>query len=156
MKIIFRGIIVLFVLISSVTVSKSYSQNVEFKKTGNWEFLYEIEGVNFYYNVSSCTDEANGYFREHVLLRLENTNDYEVIANWDIQMYYNGKCFNCGDRMNAEHHREVSVPANGKIEGRCFTYGDKTLTIFSRFLNYNDPTSTLTKFELINLAISRK
>jgi len=156
MKLIFRGIFTLFVLISILAVNKSFSQDVEFKRSGNWEYLYEIEGVNFYYNVSSCVDEANGYNRELILLRLENTNDYEVFAEWDVQMYYNGTCYNCGEKLNAEHHRTVSVPANDKVEGRCFTYGDKTLTIFSRFLNYNDPTSTLTKFELINLVVSPK
>lgn len=156
MKHLFRGIITLFVLISMVAVNNLYSQEVEFKRSGNWEFLYEIEGVNFYYKASECNDTANGYFREHILLKLENTNDWDIVAEWDNQMYYNGSCFNCGDRLSPEHHRSVLVAANSGVEGRCFTFGDKTLTIFSRFLNYKDPTSTLTKFELINLAVKQK
>lgn len=156
MKHILRGLISFFVLISFVTGNTSFAQDVEFKRSGNWEFLYEVEGVNFYYQVAQCNDTANGYFREQVLLKLENTNDFEVAADWDVQMYYNGNCFNCGEKLNSEHHRSVFVASNSSVEGRCFTFGDKTLTIFSRFLNFKDPTSTLTKFELINLDVRKK
>jgi len=156
MKQLLRGLFSLLVLFSVIAVNNVYSQDVEFKRSGNWEYLYEVEGVNFYYKVTECNDTANGFFREHILLKLENTNDGDIVAEWDNQMYYNGSCFNCGDRLSPEHHRAVSVPANSSIEGRCFTFGDKTLTIFSRFLNYKDPSSTLTKFELINLMISQK
>jgi len=156
MKHMLKGIFSFFVLISLLSGSTSFAQDVEFKRSGNWEFLYEVEGVNFYYNVTQCNDTANGYFREHVLLKLENTNDFEILADWDVQMYYNGTCFNCGEKLNSEHHRSVAVAANSTIEGRCFAHGDKTLRIFSRFLNYNDPVSTLTKFELINLKVIQK
>ena len=71
-------------------------------------------------------------------------------------MYYNGNCFNCGDRLSPEHHRSVVLAGNNSVEGRCFTFGDKTLRIFSSFLNYKDPGSTLTKFELINLNVRQK
>lgn len=156
MKHLLKGIFSLFVLFSVIAVNNAYSQDIEFKRSGNWEFLYEVQGVNFYYKVSECNDVSNGYFREQILLKLENTNDKQIAADWDNQIYYNGSCFNCGDRLNEEHHRTVLVPANASVEGRCFTHGDKTLTIFSRFLNYTDPTSTLTKFELINLVVSQK
>lgn len=156
MKHLFRGIITLFVLISMVAVNNLYSQEVEFKRNGNWEFLYEIEGVNFYYKVTACNDEANGFFREHVLLKLENTNDYAIVAEWDVLMYYHGECFNCGEKMTAEHHRNIEIAGNGTAEGRCFSFGDKTLSIFSRFLNYDNPKATLTKFELINKVIRQK
>lgn len=156
MKQIFVGVISLFVLITMIAVSNSYSQDIEFKRSGNWEFMYEVDGVNFYYQVAECNDTANGYFREHVLLKLENTNDFLVNTQWDVQMYYNGTCFNCGEKLNSEHHRSVNLEPNSTVEGRCFTFGDKTLTIFSRFLNYDDPKSTLTKFELINLVVTPK
>jgi len=58
--------------------------------------------------------------------------------------------------MTSEHHRMVEIAANSTVEGRCFTYGDKTLSIFSRFLNYDNPKATLTKFELINKTIRQK
>lgn len=134
----------------------AYSQEVEFNRSGSWEFLYEVSGVNFYYSVAACNDVANGYNREHILLKLENTNDYDIVAEWDVLMYYNGECFNCGEKMSQEHHRVVTVAANATVEGRCFTYGDKTLTIFSRFLNYDSPKSTLTKFDLLNKTIRQK
>ncbi len=156
MKTLIKGIFSLFILVSFAFVGTSYSQEVEFKRSGNWEFLYEIDGVNFYYNVSACNDEANGFFREHVLLKLENTNDKAVVVEWDVEMYYHGECFNCGEKMTAEHHRMIEIAANSTVEGRCFTYGDKTLSIFSRFLNYDNPKATLTKFELINKTIRQK
>ncbi|MPM12732.1 hypothetical protein SDC9_59086 [bioreactor metagenome] len=156
MKQILRGAISLLIFISVISVSKSYSQDVEFKRSGNWEFMYEVDGVNFYYKVTECNDTANGYFRELVLLKLENTNDFVVNVQWDVQMYYNGICFHCDEKPDPERHRTVELNSSSTVEGRCFTHGDKTLTIFSRFLNYSDPTSTLTKFELINLVISSK
>lgn len=133
----------------------SFAQDIEFKRSGNWEFLYEMDGVNFYYNVIECHDEANDYHREYIHLKLENTNDYDVVAEWDVIMYYNGKCLNCGEKLSQEHHRVVTVSANSSVEGQCMDFGNKTLRIFSKLLNYNDPTSTLTKFELINRTISK-
>ncbi|PKP03056.1 MAG: hypothetical protein CVU11_09785 [Bacteroidetes bacterium HGW-Bacteroidetes-6] len=154
MKLLKVTIITLSVFLGGL-YSQTYAQDVEFKRSGNWEFLYEMDGVNFYYNVVECHDEANSYHREYIHLKLENTNDYDVVAEWDVIMYYNGKCLNCDEKLTQEHHRSVTVPANSSVEGECMTFGDKTLRIFSRLLNYNDPTSTLTKFELINRTISK-
>jgi hypothetical protein len=154
MKLLKVTITTLIVFIGSFS-SQSYAQDVEFKRSGNWEFLYEMDGVNFYYNVVECHDEANGYHREYVHFKLENTNDYDVAVEWDIIMYYNGKCLNCGDKQTIEHHRVATVSANTSTEGQCMDFGNKTLRVFSRLLNYNDPTSTLTKFELINKTINK-
>lgn len=154
MKLLMKGLF--FIFLFSGVARISYAQDVEFKRSGNWEFLYEIDGVNFYYIVAECHDDSNSYHREYINLKLENTNDYSIVAEWDIQTYYNKQCFNCGDRLQPEHHRAVELAPNANMEGRCMTFGDKTLRIFSRFLNYNDPESTLTRFELINKVVRKK
>ncbi len=156
MKSLFGGLFVLFILLSGGMTRNAQGQDIEFKKTASWEFLYEIDGVNFYYMVAECHDDANSYHREYVLIKLENTNDYTIVAEWDVESYYNGVCRNCGDKLSPEQHRMVELAGNSSTEGRCFTPGDKTLKIFSRFLNYNDPISTLTRFDLINKSVRQK
>ena len=136
--------------------SISVAQEIEFKKNDKWEFLYEIEGVNFYYKSTECHDVSNGYHREYVLLKLENTNDYNIAADWDVEMYFNNECFNCGDKLHSEHHRTAYVQANQTVEGLCTIGEPKTLKIFSRFLNYENPEATLTSFKLINKTITKK
>lgn len=153
-----KGIIatIATILVFGLTVGSVFSQDIEFKKSDQWEFMYEIDGVNFYYKATECTDVSQGYFREYVLLKLENTNDFEIVANWDVEMYYNNECFNCGDKLNSEHHKSIAINSNGTVEGTCELYEPKTLKIFSRFLNYESPKSTLTNFKLINITITKK
>jgi len=143
-------------LVFILTTSTVFSQDIEFKKSDQWEFMYEIDGVNFYYKATECHDEANGFHREYVLLKLENTNDYAVVVEWDVEMYYFNECFNCGDKLNDEHHRVATIEANQTIEGTCTLGEEKTLKIFSRFLDFDNPKATLTNFKLINKKITKK
>jgi hypothetical protein len=153
-----KGIIasIATILVIGLMTTNIVAQDIEFKKSENWEFMYEIDGVNFYYKATECHDVSEGYHREYVLLKLENTNDFNIVADWDVEMYYNNECFNCGDRLNSEHHKSVLVNSNGTVEGTCEIYEPKTLKIFSRFINYEDPKSTLTNFRLINITITKK
>ena len=153
-----KGIFVVIASMLALTfiASTASAQDIEFKKTDQWEFMYEIDGVNFYYKATECHDVSEGYHREYVLLKLENTNDYAIVADWDVEMYYNNECFNCGDKLNAEHHKSIYIEANETKEGTCEIYEPKTLKIFSRFLNYDAPVSTLTNFKLINKQITKK
>ncbi|PLW94992.1 MAG: hypothetical protein C0592_01140 [Marinilabiliales bacterium] len=153
-----KGIIAAFatILVMAFFAGTISAQDIEFKKSDQWEFMYEIDGVNFYYKATECHDESQGYHREYVLLKLENTNDYSVVVDYDVEMYFHNECFNCGDKLNSEHHRTAYIEGNSTIEGTCTIGEDKTLKIFSRFLNYDNPKATLTNFKLINKQITKK
>jgi len=127
-----------------------FSQQVEFEKSDQWKFLLTTGNVNFFYKVAACHDDANSIHSEYVLLKLENISDQPIEISWDVLMYYNNKCWNCNN-LGPEYHKVVQLDPGQTIEGKCFDK-DKTLRIFSKFLDYKDrPESTLTNFKLINL-----
>lgn len=131
------------------------AQQTAFERVDQWKFMYEIQGVNFYYKVLECHDVPNNFHKEYVVLKVQNTNDTEMNVQWDIRMYYNGKCFNC-ESTSTEYHKSLNIAANVSVEGDCDPSGGKLLRIFSKFLNYEDPGSTLTNFELLNITIVEK
>ncbi len=131
------------------------SQNIEFKKSNQWEFMYEVDGVNFYYKTCEFHDVHNGVHKENVLLKVENTNDYNTLVSFAKVLYYNGKCFNCENIDNIENQVKTVIPPNSSLEGKCKRDSGLKLSMFSRFLNMIDNKTELTKFELQNIKISR-
>lgn len=130
-----------------------FAQQVEFDKTEQWKFLLTQNNVTFYYRVTACHDDANSIHSEYVLLKIENASDQPVQVSWTVLMYYNNMCWNCG-KQDPEYIKTVQIDPGKSVEGRCFETGNKTLRIFSKFLDYKDrPESTLTNFKLVNIEI---
>lgn len=155
MKHMLKGIISLFVLISLITGKSSFAQDVEFKRSGNWEFLYDVEGVNFFYKNCEFHDDYNGIHTEYVIFRIENTRDDNVVVSYDLQMYYNNECFNCNSIGKKEYHLEKTVFANDFLESCCGADRIKGMSMCSRFLQFEVKETVLTKFELVNLHITK-
>lgn len=127
------------------------AQDVSFKKSSEWTYLYTVDGVNFYYCVKELSDKETGTVREYVLLKIQNTNDREVDVQWNQILYYNDKCFNCGKDFRDEYVRKVTVGGNSTREGEV--NGDKTLKIFSRFVNKESQGKMLTNFSLEKIEV---
>ncbi|MCX7696550.1 MAG: hypothetical protein N2Z72_02515 [Bacteroidales bacterium] len=131
-----------------------FAQKVEFDKTEQWKFLLTQNGVTFYYKVAACHDDVNNIHSEYVLLKIENTSDQLVQITWNVLLYYNNTCWNCATQ-NPEYVKTIRLEPGKSVEGKCFEKGDKTLRIFSKFLDYKDrPESTLTNFKIINIEIN--
>lgn len=155
MKMALKKLVLFSVLSFTVSISSTFGQSVEFDRSGNWTYLYEVEGVNFYYKTCEYHDEYNGIHQENVVLKLENTNDTEVIVKWTLLFHYNNECWNCHRAEKPEYQAAVTIGPNTNAEGSCTRKETPSLTIFSRFLNMDKKEATLTKFILSNLQISK-
>lgn len=146
---VFATFIILF--FAAVTGSALQAQQISFKHSSEWVYLYTIDGVNFYYSVQEHKDSETGTIREYVVLKIQNTNDKEVNVKWNQIIYYNNKCFNCGNDFNEEYIRRITIAGNSSLEGSAG--GDKTLKIFSRFIGKDSPQKILTDFRLEKIEV---
>ncbi len=144
-----------FLFLLSFVISHSYSQAVQIEKSYDWTYYTEVSGVTVDYKFTECNIPSEGYFRELVLLRLTNNNDYDVIVDWDIVKWYGLQCVNC-DMSNPEQHRTVEVIANSIREGTCALDEFPRMKLFSKFLNYDMSDGELTNFQLENITVKIK
>jgi hypothetical protein len=142
----------LFIGLSVLSLSSQTTADYPIiERSTDWVLYQEANGVQQYYKFMECHIPNEGYHREHVLIKLVNTTNIEKQVDWDMVIYYGEKIVNPnGD--NPEQHRSVTVPANGSVEGEC-KMGDKTLRIFSKFLNYTMEDWLLSHFELRNFVV---
>jgi hypothetical protein len=130
----------------------SVSQNVQIERHFFWSEYVEKEGVLFEYKFEECNIPSEGFFREYVLVRLTNSNNYDVVVDWDIVKWYGLSCVNC-DYSNKEQHRSVSLKAGFVLEGSCALDEFPKMKMFSKFLNFDAPDSELTNFQLENIEV---
>ena len=125
----------------------------QIKRSTDWILYQEVSGVKQYYKFQECNIPEEGYFRESVLLKLENTTDEIKQVDWDMVMWYGSNCINC-DTDIEENHRKVTLQPNSSLESTCsLSSEESTLKIFSKFLNYSFDDWVLTHFELRNFSV---
>ncbi len=118
-----------------------------------WKLLMEKNGVQVYYVYEECHDITNGIHQENAVLKFVNTTNKKLTIDWDLKIWYNGKCVNC-DKNDKEHHFAIQLNAGETKKGSCETrYKNRELVIFSKFLNMKNK-STLSKFELHNVKVN--
>jgi len=130
----------------------AFSQGIQIERNFIWTEYSEKEGVLFEYKFEECNIPSEGFFREYVLVRLTNSNNYDVIVDWDIVKWYGLSCVNC-DHSNKEQHRSVSLKAGSVLEGTCALNEFPKMKMFSKFLNFDAPDSELTNFQLENIEV---
>lgn len=118
-----------------------------------WKLYKEVDGVKIFYSYQDCHDEKQSFHRQFVVLRFENTTDKTLQVTWKVNTWYNQKCSGC-DSNSPEFERLISLEPKQTKEGDCNFNSSKLLRIFSKFLNYEDKTSELEKFELVNIKVS--
>ncbi len=124
-------------------------------KAGNeWQLYSEKNGVQIYYKYSECINKQEGTEKEYVLFKVINTNDINMVVEWERRFWYDGKCKNC-DSNSPEYHTKFDLKAGEILEGCCDLQSKRDLKICSRVLNFND-IPVLTKFELENLSVNPK
>lgn len=112
-----------------------------------------INGVTISSSEKVCKILEEGIDYQHIVLEIDNKNDFEVIVEWDEQLQYNSGCFNCNpEKLNPELHKQVVIPANSTISGKCQYPKDTQLTIFKSF-NQIESDSELLQFNLDNISV---
>jgi hypothetical protein len=139
----FKKGILLTLILGFVIISNSlYAQS-------EWQVKAEKSSVVIKEKKVACNDEANGIYKEMVMLQIENKSNTTVDVSFKKEMWFNNVCSNC-DKNSPEHIVSVRIAANETTEATCNT--NKNISIFSKMLNMKK--SELTKFELKDLTVT--
>lgn len=116
-----------------------------------WQLFNSINGVNFLKKELPCTP-SNIPNQKGVLIKIENTNNYNINASWDLSIWYNGK----KQKDNIEDNENTytfEIQKKSSIEGSCDT-PNGGLYIFKEFTTFRNG-SIMTKFVFNNIIISK-
>jgi hypothetical protein len=143
----------LFIGLSVLSLSSQTTADYPIiERSTDWILYQEANGVQQYYMFAECNIPEEGFFREYVLIKIVNTTSETKQVDWDIVKWYGKNCNNC-DEQSQEQHRSVIVEPNASLIGNCSLKTDKTLKMFSKFLNYQMEDWVLTHFELRNYIV---
>ncbi len=123
-------------------------------KSADWQLLTTLENIGISYKYAECHDDMNGIHREDVFLKLTNAINVPVLVEYDLVLWYNGKCINC-DATSPELHYTINLNAQGEKEGSCADNSD-AMRFLSTMINTPGATSKLTNFGIRNLKVSSK
>jgi hypothetical protein len=118
-----------------------------FAQDGEWTLHKQENGVIVYQMDKIWEDPSEGINQEMVLLKFVNTTDQKLKIDWYDVRWYGGKCSNCDNYKDPEHHHSITLEPGESIEGKCSFDSPRALSVFKRFLNHED-VEALTKFEL--------
>lgn len=147
----------LFVIIAFALTSYSQSDSISVEKfnihdTIQWQNIFQKDGILFYLKLSSCNLTSNPENQQFFYFKLLNTLPLDLLVEWDILMWYNGSCVNCGSDIFLENQRKFIVNAGSFIEGSC-TQQNLDLKVLYLFGD-NPNLPKLSHFKLSNLLIS--
>ncbi|HBG70969.1 MAG: hypothetical protein A2W93_03295 [Bacteroidetes bacterium GWF2_43_63] len=154
-----RTLLLAFFLVPLLSYSQnastnSLSANYE-KLTTEWQQMHDQNGILIYVKKSDCNRPQDGIFQEMILLKIINTTQYDLTISWDLLLWYNAELWTRLP-VRPENNHQIVLMGGELLEGSCDNKSGyySALMFFSRFLNYDDKPE-MTKFELININISR-
>lgn len=116
-----------------------------------WKLITEQDGVKIHAKKVRC--EFNSGFDEYsIILKVENTNNFNVTVSFTNDLYYAQDCVNCGFK-ESEFSYEIAM--NSEQEGFCSREENNGLRIWDSFDGYK-AKKTLTKFVISHLKIEQK
>lgn len=122
-------------------------------KSNNWQSLIKNELVTINYVYADCHDIVNGIHHENVYLQVINLSPTKVKITWNEQLWYNDKCYGCGDDPDGEFKKTLILDSKETKTGLCSKSSLKELRIFSKMLDFNTK-EVLSNFNISNLNIS--
>lgn len=137
----------LFFIIFSLITFLSTAQNNE-----EWILFKTIEGVEFYEKTVACTP-ANIPHQIGVIIKIVNTNRYDIKAEWDIRIWYDGK-EHTKDVKDAENHIIQAVKKKDSIEGKC-SNPNGNLYLYKKFTTF-EQSAEMTNYQLDNIVIKKE
>jgi hypothetical protein len=149
-----KQLIILFVLVLSGLQmnAQTADEYPAIERSTDWVLYQEVDGVKQYYKFQECNIPSEGYYREHVLIKLENSTSAVKTVEWDNVMWYGSTCINCDESSQEEHRSFVLQPATAQ-EATCALEQGMALKLFSKFLNYQMDDWVLTHFEFRNFSV---
>ena len=111
------------ILLLLAFITQVHAQSLE------WKLLKEVEGIRVEYQVRDYAPTQSQYY----VLRVKNTNSYDVGINWDYRLTYsNGQ--EVYNPQSGEHHVGLILKAEQSIEGNLpRTEEENFLTLHYRF-----------------------
>jgi hypothetical protein len=110
-----------------------------------WVPYLENGEITILYRYSECHDDTNGIRQEKVLLKFVNSGVDKKEISFSKELKYDGTLISTDEKTFA-----IILSPNESREGSC-PNRDKTLSIFSKFLNFK--ARELTNFELKNVSV---
>lgn len=151
----------LFFMCALFLVSASYGQisvgtnivDVQTNHPSSWKTYINHNLIKIEYKFVDC-EQNIGYDQEFLLLRVKNKSNKEIQIEWRSDQYYNDACLTCS--YPAEYTYRLKLGPNETIEPDCSLETERTLRIFSKFIdpNYTGVHEPLTDFELSNFIIT--
>lgn len=146
----------LLFLLLTATVGKAQVEDIRLLRpkihSSDWQGLLSNANIRMQYHYERCDQVKDGLHHENVYLQLVNITPVRLKVEWDMQYWYNGKCYNA-DGDNPEYHKTLILEPNQLLEGICSDKPIKELCIFSKMLDFDQGTE-LTNFNIKNLHIS--
>jgi hypothetical protein len=105
----------------------------------SWKQLYSDQGITVQFKKAQCQIPSEGVDMEEVYLKFTNTTDNLVYVDWQYDVTYGDKCYNCEGGME-EMSQSLKLAPNQSVSGECGDSNDFRLRIFDKFLNMDNPT----------------
>lgn len=134
----------LFILI--LVSGMSFGQNSD-----EWTLFQSVEGVNFYKKETDCTPN-NIPSQTGILIKIENTNSYEIKAEWDLRIWYSGE-EQTANIKDQENHITISIPKKQEKAGDC-SNPNGSLYLFKKFITFSGGEE-LTNFQFDQLTVNK-
>ena len=119
------------------------------KSPKEWTLFKSVDGVEIYTKIESNT--FNKVKTNYQIFKYKNTNKYEVVVSWKLNLWYNGVCRACDLPSPNEYEMTLTLKANDVKTGTATSESK----IFA-FYQSSEGMSPLDKFEFDNLKITTK
>jgi hypothetical protein len=84
--------------------------------TTDWTMFKQERGINFYVKKQDISYKEGALPVTYVVVKLENTTDKDAKLLYNLAVFYNKGCNNCGNSQ--EYRKLVEVSAHSSIEGK--------------------------------------
>lgn len=108
--------------------------------TNDWELSQSFEKVDIFIKYSDCSDPANGFYPEQLLIKVTNKTNQKVYLYWEYEKAYDGIA---SSSSADERLVQIQLEPNQTIEGACNNIHENRLGVFVRFIGKQPVLSSL-------------
>lgn len=100
--------------------------------TTDWTLFKQEKGINFYIKKHDYVYSQDALPVTYVVVKLENTTAKDAKIIYNLAVFYNEGCNNCGNSQ--EYRKLIELKANSTVEGK---FDDRSSPISSLLVNPN-------------------
>ncbi len=107
----------------------------------DWELKISADQLDIYSKYSDCSDPANGFYPEQILVKVTNKTSQKIYVYWEYETAYDGvpSTSSADERLV-----QIQLEPNQTLEGTCHSIHEKKLGVFVRYIGQQPVLSTLT------------